>query len=76
MYGPNNQDIGLQSVYRRTADNAYIQPLPNGEIVSFMSDTVQSTDSDMTPNTKLAWGRAFSTPMYVRLQILRLSATH
>lgn len=64
VYGPNNQDLGLQSVYRRTADNAYIQPLPNGEIVSFMSDTVQSPDSDMAPNTKLAWGRAFSTPMY------------
>lgn len=63
-------------MYRRTADNAYIQPLPNGEILSFMSDSVQTTDSAMAPNTKFAWGRAFANPMCVLLQAQHLSAAH
>ncbi|TFY57369.1 hypothetical protein EVJ58_g7053, partial [Rhodofomes roseus] len=71
VYGPNNQDLGIQSVYRRTADNAYIQPLPNGEIVSFTSDVVQGADSDVARNTHFEWGRAFSTPVVAVFDILR-----
>ncbi|KZT64332.1 hypothetical protein DAEQUDRAFT_718191 [Daedalea quercina L-15889] len=71
VYGPNNQDLSIQSVYRRTADNAYIQPLPNGEIISFTSGAAHSADPNMEPTTEFAWGRAFSTPIVAVFDILR-----
>lgn len=64
-YGPNNQDHALQSLYRHTADNAYIEPLPNGKIISFKSGSIDVPHSDVSPNTHLLWGQAFPNPVYV-----------
>jgi serine/threonine-protein kinase/endoribonuclease IRE1 len=39
VYGANNKDNMLQASYRKTADDSYIQGLPNGEIYSFKRET-------------------------------------
>ena len=58
VYGPNNQDQFLQTSYRRTKDDAYIQSLPTGEILSFTAKTKGPADSH------LLWMQKFNNPMY------------
>lgn len=36
-YGPNNQDQDRQLRYRRTQDNLYVEPLPNGDVLALHS---------------------------------------
>jgi hypothetical protein len=60
-YGPNNQDKALQSTYRRTADDIYIQPLPNGNVIPLKSRRSASSKQD----SHLTWAHTFSSPMYV-----------
>lgn len=55
----------MQSLYRRTADDTYIQSLPNGEILSFKS-TLNRIDPEVAPTTRLVWGCSYASPMYVR----------
>ncbi|KAI0922527.1 hypothetical protein AcV5_009475 [Taiwanofungus camphoratus] len=69
-YGPNNQDHALQSLYRHTADNAYIEPLPNGKIISFKSGSIDVPHSDVSPNTHLLWGQAFPNPVVAVFDVL------
>ncbi|KAF8236183.1 kinase-like protein [Tricholoma matsutake] len=68
-YGPNNQDNLLQSSYRRTKDDAYIQSLPNGEIISFKARTP-------TSNSQLLWGQPFPNPIVAAFDVLRTQARH
>src|ERR1700722_12978100 len=60
-YGPNNLDKALQSTYRRTLDNIYIQPLPNGNVIPLRARNPASSKTDSHP----AWGHTFSSPMCV-----------
>jgi serine/threonine-protein kinase/endoribonuclease IRE1 len=61
-YGPNNQDNVLQASYRNTKDDAYIQSLPNGEIISFKArgEAKQNSASE-----SVVWGHKFANPMCV-----------
>ncbi|KAI0795764.1 hypothetical protein C8Q75DRAFT_747312 [Abortiporus biennis] len=69
-YGPDKQDHGLQSIYRRTADDAYVESFPNGKIMSFRAnfDEPQST---ITPNTHLMWAQAFANPIVAIFDVLK-----
>ncbi|KIY67044.1 hypothetical protein CYLTODRAFT_490952 [Cylindrobasidium torrendii FP15055 ss-10] len=65
-YGPNNQDNIDQSNYHRTPDNAYIQGLPNGNIMSFKA-------ADAAP---LLWMRQFSSPVVAVFDVLQKPSPH
>jgi serine/threonine-protein kinase/endoribonuclease IRE1 len=54
-------------MYRRTADDAYIQSLPNGEIISFRARGVDNAEPLATRESQLMWGHNFSSPVYVYL---------
>ncbi|KAF8639142.1 hypothetical protein AX17_001632 [Amanita inopinata Kibby_2008] len=72
-YGPNNQDNHLQASYRRTKDDAYIQSLPNGEIISFKAKPKgdkQATDS------QLLWMHSFSNPIVAIFDVLKRSPSN
>jgi serine/threonine-protein kinase/endoribonuclease IRE1 len=62
VYGPNNQDLVLQSVYRRTADDAYLQSLPNGQVMFFKARSRDSTRRDSAEDMRL-WGHNFANPV-------------
>ncbi|KAF8153220.1 hypothetical protein B0H34DRAFT_800449 [Crassisporium funariophilum] len=69
-YGPNNKDNHLQTMYKRTIDDSYVQSLPNGEIISFRAkrdsdDKKTKKDSGPTSGTPL-WGHHFNTPIIRR----------
>ncbi|KAF8892946.1 hypothetical protein BD779DRAFT_1507920 [Infundibulicybe gibba] len=72
-YGPNNQDHHLQTTYRRTQDDVYIQSLPNGEIISFKA----KARGEVVPNTDshLLWGRSFKDPIVAIFDVLRNSSS-
>ncbi|KIY49779.1 hypothetical protein FISHEDRAFT_58034 [Fistulina hepatica ATCC 64428] len=65
IYGPNNQDTPLQATYRRTKDNAYIQSLPNGNIISFTAGT------ESTSRGNPLWAHAFQEPIVAIFDVLR-----
>jgi hypothetical protein len=67
-YGPNNLDSALQTRYFRTADDAYIQSLPNGKIISFK---VENSDSMAPKDSELLWGHTFHSPVYVPIVFTR-----
>ncbi|KAF9806751.1 hypothetical protein IEO21_08560 [Rhodonia placenta] len=71
VYGPNNEDLALQALYRHTADNAYIQPLPSGEILSIKPSNSNTHNSEATHIPEMIWGRTFSTPIVAVLDVLR-----
>jgi serine/threonine-protein kinase/endoribonuclease IRE1 len=61
-YGPNNQDLQRQAAYHRSVDDLYIEPLPNGEVISF------KVPGDIDPTTTIPenrplWGQRFLNPM-------------
>lgn len=64
-YGPNNQDLDLQSVYSRTLDDKYVETLPNGGIISFKTRNIdRPSDSPGVPQNDPIWGQEFSATMY------------
>ncbi|KAJ6481661.1 hypothetical protein C8R45DRAFT_1215506 [Mycena sanguinolenta] len=63
-YGPDNQDNILQAAYRTTKDDAYIQNLPNGEIISFRAGAEDSAPP--------LWGYKFNSPMFVLFPAARV----
>ncbi|KAH8097089.1 hypothetical protein BXZ70DRAFT_991005 [Cristinia sonorae] len=67
-YGPNNQDHSLQSAYQRTADNRYIESLPNGKIMSFRAD-IGNTNQDLSP--QFLWTRSFTSPVVAVFDVLQ-----
>ncbi|KAJ7704317.1 hypothetical protein B0H17DRAFT_8100 [Mycena rosella] len=72
-YGPNNQDNVLQASYRNTKDDAYIQSLPNGEIISFKArgEAKQHSGSD-----SVLWVYKFSNPIVAIFDVLRIPTQH
>lgn len=69
-YGPNNQDHGLQSLYRRTADDRYIESLPTGKILSFRAN-VGTDDPGFSPNDRYLWGHSFPNPVVAVFDVLK-----
>ncbi|KAJ7507249.1 hypothetical protein B0H11DRAFT_2153641 [Mycena galericulata] len=71
-YGPNNQDSVLQGSYRNTKDDAYIQSLPNGEIISFKAkaETAQGSASD------ILWAYKFTNPIVAIFDVLQTPIQH
>jgi serine/threonine-protein kinase/endoribonuclease IRE1 len=47
--------------YQNTKDDAYIQSLPNGEIISFKA----RGESSGTEDHSILWGSKFNNPMFV-----------
>ncbi|EMD37006.1 hypothetical protein CERSUDRAFT_137409, partial [Gelatoporia subvermispora B] len=69
-YGPNNQDHGIQSLYRHTADNTYIHSLPDGKVISFRS-AHNTQVSDMMPSAQTLWGRVFKCPIVAVFDVVK-----
>ncbi|KAF9530552.1 hypothetical protein CPB83DRAFT_850528 [Crepidotus variabilis] len=63
-YGPNNKDNHLQSIYRRSRDDTYIQSFPNGNIMSFHKPSSQRSGETL-------WGRPFSAPIVAVFDVLQ-----
>ncbi|KAF7292896.1 hypothetical protein MIND_01188700 [Mycena indigotica] len=63
-YGPNNQDNLLQAAYRTTKDDAYVQSLPSGVIISFKARESNS----------LLWMSKFDNPVVAIFDVLRTPA--
>ncbi|KAJ7130190.1 hypothetical protein C8R44DRAFT_699316 [Mycena epipterygia] len=72
-YGPNNQDNVLQASYRNTKDDAYIQSLPNGEIISFKARGEAQLNS---ASDSVLWAYKFNNPIVAIFDVLRTSAQH
>lgn len=70
-YGPNNKDNHLQSLYRRTADNTYIQALPNGEVIAFRTKNSSATDEQKDDSLGAAWGRPFPNTIVAIFDVLK-----
>lgn len=68
-YGPNNQDLERQAAYRRSVDDLYVEPLPNGEVISFKStgDTSPTSLRDNQP----VWGQKFSNPIVAIFDVVK-----
>ncbi|KAJ7809381.1 hypothetical protein B0H14DRAFT_3759804 [Mycena olivaceomarginata] len=71
-YGPNNQDNILQGSYQNTKDNAHIQSLPNGEIISFKA----REESSGTEDHSILWGLKFNNPIVAIFDVLRNPTHH
>lgn len=69
-YGPNNQDQVLQSLYRRTADDTYVQSIPNGKIMAFKT-TSDSADPEIAPNSRIAWIQSYNSPIVAVFDVVR-----
>ncbi|KAJ7057037.1 hypothetical protein C8F01DRAFT_1153173 [Mycena amicta] len=63
-YGPNNQDNLLQAAYRNTKDDAYVQSLPSGEIISFKARETNS----------MLWVYKFNDPIVAIFDVFRTQA--
>ncbi|KAH6910717.1 other/IRE protein kinase [Coprinopsis sp. MPI-PUGE-AT-0042] len=66
VYGANNKDNILQASYRRTADDSYIQGLPNGEIYAFKRET-----KDGRTDAQPLWVQDFKVPTVAVFDVLR-----
>ncbi|KAG6840866.1 hypothetical protein C0991_003669 [Blastosporella zonata] len=74
VYGPNNKDNHLQSTYRRTQDDAYVQSLPSGEIIAFRARL--KDDSHVSRDSLPLWAYTFSTPVVAIFDVLRKTSSH
>ncbi|KAJ7094035.1 hypothetical protein B0H15DRAFT_776404 [Mycena belliarum] len=70
-YGPNNQDSILQASYRNTKDDAYIQSLPNGEIMSFKA---QGEAKQNSASESVLWAHKFANPIVAIFDVLRTAS--
>jgi serine/threonine-protein kinase/endoribonuclease IRE1 len=62
VYGPTSQDLALQAMYRRTADDNYLQSLPNGQVMFFKAKGRDSTRRDSAEDA-MRWGHTFASPV-------------
>ncbi|KAH7882970.1 hypothetical protein F5I97DRAFT_1900991 [Phlebopus sp. FC_14] len=69
-YGPNQQDNDMQAAYRRTADNTYIESLPNGKILSFKARDLDSVDSHVRQESQILWALSFDSPIVAVFDVL------
>ncbi|KAA1471953.1 kinase-like protein [Dentipellis sp. KUC8613] len=69
-YGPNNQDLQHQAAYRRTVDDTYVEPLPNGEVIAFKTRGVDEQEEGFTQNT-FVWGQRFAHPIVAVFDVVK-----
>ncbi|KAF8166060.1 hypothetical protein BJ912DRAFT_889548 [Pholiota molesta] len=76
-YGPNNKDAHLQAIYRRTHDNTYLQPLPNGEVIAFRTRNYSNPAQPPEPEDGVGplWGRPFPNTIVAIFDVLRARPT-
>ncbi|KIJ05801.1 hypothetical protein PAXINDRAFT_103628, partial [Paxillus involutus ATCC 200175] len=72
-YGPNMQDNAIQTAYRRTADNTYIESLPNGQIISFKARDDDPIDPYMRREPQILWALSFDNPIVAVFDVLSSS---
>ncbi|KAJ7788068.1 hypothetical protein B0H14DRAFT_3577815 [Mycena olivaceomarginata] len=65
-YGPSGQDNILQGSYRSTKDGVYMQSLPNGELLAFITGSKEDLG--------VCWGREFKSPIVAIFDVLRSPA--
>ncbi|KAJ7625014.1 hypothetical protein DFH06DRAFT_1142336 [Mycena polygramma] len=75
-YGPNKQDNVLQDSYRNTKDDAYIQSLPNGEIISFKARGEANKQDSASTSGPVLWAYKFSNPIVAIFDVLRTRTQH
>ncbi|TFY78428.1 hypothetical protein EWM64_g5582 [Hericium alpestre] len=68
-YGPNNQDLEQQASYRRTVDNTYVEPLPNGEVIAFKT----RIQDDKAKENTFVWGQRFPSPIVAIFDVVKHS---
>ncbi|KAI0267430.1 ribonuclease 2-5A-domain-containing protein [Gloeopeniophorella convolvens] len=69
-YGPNNQDLERQAAYRRSIDDLYLEPLPNGEVISFrIRGDIDAAAA--VPGSKALWGQAFANPVVAVFDVVK-----
>lgn len=71
-YGPNMGDSELQEHYRRTPDDSYVQPLPNGNVMAF--EAPEMTNSAPRTQNPYLWSNKFQEPIVAVLDVVRSSA--
>ncbi|KAG5644674.1 hypothetical protein DXG03_007973 [Asterophora parasitica] len=74
VYGPNNKDNNLQATYRRTKDDAYIQSLPSGEIISFKAR--QRGEPFANADAQVLWAVDFNNPIVAVFDVLQKPFSH
>ncbi|KAF8802390.1 hypothetical protein BYT27DRAFT_6766807 [Phlegmacium glaucopus] len=77
-YGPNNRDNHLQTLYRKTNDNSYVQSLPNGELIAFRGRTPAADQGKIKEKDgpdSLLWGQHFNAPIVAIFDILQAPPT-
>ncbi|KAJ6588415.1 hypothetical protein B0H19DRAFT_922323 [Mycena capillaripes] len=72
-YGPNRQDNVLQASYKSTKDDAYIQSLPNGGIISFKA---RREAKHKSASDSVLWAYEFSNPIVAIFDVLRTRTQH
>ncbi|KAH9169323.1 hypothetical protein EDB89DRAFT_2073019 [Lactarius sanguifluus] len=68
--GPITKISSGKAAYRRSVDDLYVEPLPNGEVISFKSN------GDISPTTTLrenqpVWGQKFSNPIVAIFDVVK-----
>jgi len=63
-YGPNNRDNTIQTMYHRSADDAYVQSFPNGDIFAFKT-------ADKPAPIEPLWINKFSVPVVAIFDVVR-----
>ncbi|KAI9513442.1 hypothetical protein F5148DRAFT_5717 [Russula earlei] len=69
-YGPNNQDLKCQAAYHRSVDDLYLEPLPNGELLSLKVRGEINTATSL-PEIQAPWGQRFLNPIVAVFDVVR-----
>ncbi|KAI0299431.1 hypothetical protein B0F90DRAFT_1728628 [Multifurca ochricompacta] len=72
-YGPNNQDLEWQATYHQSADDLYIEPLPNGDILSFKARRGIDPATSPPEENQFLWGHRFSNPIVAVFDVVKSS---
>jgi serine/threonine-protein kinase/endoribonuclease IRE1 len=71
-YGPSNDDATVQTRYRRTSDDLYVQPLSNGEVISFKAP--KESESGTPRESKVMWHRNFKDTVVAVFDVVSMSS--
>ncbi|TFK75656.1 hypothetical protein BDN72DRAFT_885694 [Pluteus cervinus] len=68
VYGPDKQYTLNQLGYRRAKDDAYIQSLPNGDLMAFKAELNRG---NVKADSQLLWARSFDNPIVAIFDVLQ-----